>query len=206
MSECQSEDFHRVERNLFEYAFGSGINKIGLVREDTRVKYFCSSLAIPALNLAYLKTNQPEKKDLDNIEFFFREYGIPYTIWLPSDEMVCPTLIERGLDHCTNLHAMIADLEDEKRVLRAPAGYRLRFVNQESDMEAFASAAFNGYEMPNDIWEKFSDLIRNLGTSQYPQNELVVAFKEEEPVGSGLMFRGKDDIGLYWDFRGATAS
>jgi ribosomal protein S18 acetylase RimI-like enzyme len=198
MPELQDDDFHRVERNLFEYAFGSGIKGSGVVREDARAMYFCSSLAIPTLNLAYMKAAQLDERDLESIELFFREYGSPYTIWLPNDESVCPGLIERGLNHCTSLHAMIADLENSRPEPRPPAGYRLLFVSQESDMGAFASAAFNGYEMPNDGWGKFSGFIRNLNPSQHPQNELVVALKGEEPVASGLMFRGKDDLGLYW--------
>jgi ribosomal protein S18 acetylase RimI-like enzyme len=198
MPERQAAAFSRVERNLFEYAYGSGINGTGVVREDARAMYFSSSLAIPALNLAYMKVPRPEEKDLENIELFFREQGNPYTIWLPNDESVCPALIERGLNHCTSLQAMIADLDVSRPGRPNLGGYRMQFVSKESDMDAFASAAFYGNEMPSDIWERFSGFIRNMDPTKHPQNELVVALKGEEPVGSGLMFRGKDDLGIYW--------
>jgi len=198
MPERQDEDFNRVERNLFEYAFESGINGTGVVLEDARAMYFCSSLAIPALNLAYMKAVQPEERDLASIELFFREHGNPYTIWLPNDESAYPALVRHGLNHCTSLQAMIADLEGSRPEHRPPVGYRLLSVNKESDMDAFASAAFAGNEVPTDIWERFSDFIRNLSPSKHPQNEIIVALKGDEPVASGLMFRGKDDLGLYW--------
>jgi ribosomal protein S18 acetylase RimI-like enzyme len=194
----QDEDFYKVERNLFEYAFESGINGTGVVLEDARAMYFCSSLAIPALNLAYMKAVQPEERDLASIELFFREHGNPYTIWLPNDESAYPALVRHGLDHCTNLQAMIANLEDSRPEHRPPIGYRLLSVNKESDMDAFARAAFAGNEMPTDIYERFSDFIWNLSPSKHPQNEIIVALKGEEPVASGLMFRGKEVTGLYW--------
>ncbi|MDD1744047.1 MAG: GNAT family N-acetyltransferase [Methanomassiliicoccales archaeon] len=192
-------EFLRVERNLFEYAYGSGINGKGEVRENANAMCFCSSLDIPAFNLAYLKTARPLRQDLEGIELFFRERGNPYTIWLPENGIVdCPALIERGLIHAMSLPAMIADLEEMNPALPSPPGYRLRFVSQESDMDDFADAAFSGYEMPEDIQGKFSEFIWNLDPSQHPHNELVVALKGAEPVASGLMFRGRDDLGLYW--------
>jgi ribosomal protein S18 acetylase RimI-like enzyme len=198
MPELQAEAFSRVERNLFEYAYGSGINGTGVVREDARAMYFCSSLAIPALNLAYMKAARPDDNDLKTIELFFREQGNPYTIWLPNDKSVYPALIEHGLNHCTSLQAMVAGLDISRPEEQNPKGYRMQFVSNESDMDAFASAAFYGNEMPSDIWERFSEFIRNMNPTKHPQNELVVALKGEEPVGSGLMFRGKDDLGIYW--------
>jgi ribosomal protein S18 acetylase RimI-like enzyme len=194
----QEDEFLRVERNLFEYAHGSGIKGMGMIREDPRAICFCSSLDIPALNLAYLKV-PPEKEDLEGIESFFRERGNPYTIWMPDNgNGPIPNLIELGLDHAMSLPAMVADLDNMRMDLRAPSGCSLRFVSQESEIGAFAKAAFNGFELPEDTHQKFSDFIRNLDPSQHPTNLLVVAIKEEEPIASGLMFRGKDDVGLYW--------
>lgn len=159
---------------------------------------FCSSLAIPTLNLAYLKA-RPEKEDLVDIELFFRERGNPYTIWMPENgNGPIPDLIELGLNHAMSLPAMVADLDGMRLDILPPSGFNLRFVNLESDLDSFAEAAFNGYELPEDIHQKFSDFILNLDTSRHPHNELVVALKGEEPVASGLMFRGGDDIGLYW--------
>ncbi len=194
----QDDEFLRVERNLFEYAHESGIKGNGAVREDSRKICFCSSLDIPALNLAYLKV-RPDREDLEEIELFFRERGNPYTIWMPENgNGPIPNLIELDLNHAMSLPAMVADLDSLLLDLRPPFGCSLRFVDQESDMDAFARAAFNGYELPEDIRQKFSDFIRNLSPSRHPRNELVVALKGEEPVASGLMFRGGDDIGLYW--------
>ena len=81
---------------------------------------------------------------------------------------------------------------------KPPSGCSLRSVSHGSDMAAFAKAAFNGYEMPADIRGKFTDLIMNLDPGKHPSNEIVVAMRGEEPVASGLMFRGDEDIGLYW--------
>jgi len=194
----QEDEFLRVERNLFEYAHGSGIKGKGVVREDSRTMCFCSSLDIPALNLAYLKA-PPKIEDLEGIEAFFRERGNPYTIWIPDNgNGHPPNLIELGLNHAMSLPAMVADLDDVIMDLRPPSGCSLRFVNHESDMDAFATAAFNGYELPEDTHQKFSDFMRNLDPSLQPNNLLVVALKGEEPIASGLMFRGKHDVGLYW--------
>ncbi len=198
MSGCQGEEFIRVERNLFEYTHRSGISSEGVVREDARMMCFCSPLDLPALNLAYLKA-QPEAADLESIELFFRERGNPYTIWIPEDGVaVGSSLVELGLNHAVSLPAMVADLDDMRLNPQPLPGCSLRFVNRESDMGAFARAAFNGYEMPADIRERFTAFIMNLDPSHHPSNEIVVAMRGEEPVASGLMFRGSEDIGLYW--------
>ncbi len=198
MPGCRKDEFLRVVRNLFEYANGSGINGEGEVREDARKICFCSSLDIPSLNLAYLKA-RPDKDDLLSIELFFRERGNPYTIWIPENGFSSsPELVDLGLNHTMSLPAMVADLREMKANPRPPAGYRLKSVNDESDMIAFANAAFNGFELPDDIYEKFSSFIWHMDPSQHPCNDLIIAMKGDEPVASGLMFRGGEDIGIYW--------
>jgi GNAT superfamily N-acetyltransferase len=192
------EEFLRVERNLFEYANRSGISEEGLVREDARTTCFCSAIDLPALNLAYLKV-LPEEADLESIELFFRKRGNPYTIWMPENDVaIGSNLVELGLNHAMSLPAMVADLDDMTLDPKPPTGCQLRSVKQASDLGAFARAAFNGYELPIDIREKFTDFIMKLNPSNHPCNEIVVAMRGEEPVASGLMFRGDADIGLYW--------
>jgi GNAT superfamily N-acetyltransferase len=199
MPGSRKNEFLRVERNLFEYANESGISGDGMVREDARKICFCSSLDIPSLNLAYLKA-QPDKKDMESIELFFREHGNPYTIWMPENGNAAPSseLVELGLNHAMSLPAMIADLDEMRLDSQTPSGCRLLSVNRGSDIGAFARAAFNGYELPFDVREKFTEFILNLDPSRHPCNEIVVAMRGEEPVASGLMFRGKEDVGLYW--------
>jgi GNAT superfamily N-acetyltransferase len=185
MPGCQRDEFLRVERNLFEYASESGISGEGVVREDSRK--------------AYLKA-RPDRKDIESIELFFREHGNPYTIWMPENGHAapCPELAELGLNQAMSLPAMVADLNEMRLDSQPPGGCSLLSVNRESDMGAFARAAFNGYELPFDIREKFTEFILNMDPSQHPCNEIAVAMRGEEPVASGLMFRGSAEIGLYW--------
>jgi ribosomal protein S18 acetylase RimI-like enzyme len=198
MPASSKEDFLRVERNLFEYADRSGIGEDGVLREDARTICFCSSLDIPNLNLAYLKA-RPEEADLKKIELFFRERGNPYTIWIPENGVtVGSDMTELGLNHSTSMPAMLADLDVMRLDQEPPHGIHLQSVRTESDMGAFARAAFNGFELPVDVREKFTDLILKMDPIKHPSNEIVVAMRGDEPVASGLMFRGEADIGLYW--------
>ena len=107
-------------------------------------------------------------------------------------------IAELGLNHAMSMPAMIADLDTMKMEFKPPTGCHLRSVNQGADMESFARAAFNGFELPIDIREKFTDFILKMDPALHPSNQIVVAMRGEEPVASGLMFRGEADIGLYW--------
>jgi GNAT superfamily N-acetyltransferase len=198
----ESALIHAIEFNIFEvfkYWFGSWSRME--FHDDPDAMWSVTDIPFPLFNgvLRAQLTDDAVDKTITAAIDRCKASNISMLWWIgpasrPHD--LGDHLLAHGFERGDAPPGMAVDLNALNQPATMPSGLSVKQVTDEETLQIWSKTCIDGSEMP-DFTEEFTDATRNAGFGDETPLRLFIAWLDDQPVATSLMFLGAGVAGIY---------
>ncbi|MDI6742616.1 MAG: GNAT family N-acetyltransferase, partial [Smithella sp.] len=135
------------------------------------------------------------------IKEFYKKSGLPFWWWVYScgqSPETTRTLLDAGLRLFAKVPCMAADLNECFLDDHLPENIKVVSVKTQKDLDLWKDVSFDGFEMPSHKREQYGAFVSSFNLGFNSQQRLFLAYIDETPVATSLLFTHKETAGIYY--------
>lgn len=149
------------------------------------------------------------QKAVFEIKKFYQKSGLRFWWWVyprgqsPETHKI---LLNAGLRLFAKVPCMAADLNDSLLDSHLTDNIKVFPVETKEELDIWRNVSFDGFEMPSPARESYKTFVSSFQPESNTQQKLFLAYIDEKPVATSLLFTHKNTAGIYYvstlpDFR-----
>lgn len=193
---------HIIEKTFFAaWSLWGGLH--GPLYSSGSVCSVKTGIASADLNMAW--NEEPLREDdrfhLQIIKEDFRRAGLPFWWWVfphAQGPFTSALLQEEGFFLVETIPSFLADLATPPAVSIAVDSLRIVPVHHEENLRLWEDVSFQAFDFPVNTRSQYRKFLDALDLTQGAPQELFLAFFDEQPAATAMLFLEKDAGGIYF--------
>jgi hypothetical protein len=140
-------------------------------------------------------------KSIADIKEIYQKLNLRFWWWIypcgqsPETERI---LQDAGLRLIEQVPCMAADLNDSVSDKKIPDNVTISPVKDKNDLLIWEEISFRSFEMPSRIRKQYGAFVSSFELSAQSPQKLFLAYFEEKPVATSLLFTHNNSAGIYY--------
>jgi hypothetical protein len=141
-----------------------------------------------------------DAQSIADVKEIYKKLNLRFEWWMyPSGQSqeTRSLLQEAGLCLIDKAPCMVADLSNPVSEGQVPENITIATVKDKNDLLIWEDISFHGFEMPQRAREKYGVFVSSFDLGAQSPQKLFLAYLEEKPVATSLLFTHKKTAGIY---------
>jgi hypothetical protein len=176
---------------------------------NSSIKQFDSigamNTGVPISDINWVFNEKPlnidNAKSIADIKEYYKKLNLRFWWWvypIGKSPETSRLLKDAGFRLFAKVPCMAADLNDSLSDYNPINNIKVFPVKGKNDLLIWEDVSFDGFEMPSRAREQYRAFISSFSiNAQYPQ-KLFIAYLDEKPVATSLLFTNKNTSGIYY--------
>jgi ribosomal protein S18 acetylase RimI-like enzyme len=142
-----------------------------------------------------------DAKSIADIKEIYKKLNLRFWWWIYPCGQSTKTgsiLQDAGLCLIEKVPCMAAALNDSVSDKQIPDNLTISPVKDKNDLLIWEDISFNGFEMPRRAREQYGAFVSSFDLGAQSPQKLFLAYCEEKPVATSLLFTHKNSAGIYY--------
>jgi GNAT superfamily N-acetyltransferase len=191
-----------IEENFFAVSrYWGSLNSS--LKQNKSIGAMSTGVAISDINWVWNEKPliNDDARAISEIKEYYKKFNLRFWWWVYPCGQSSETgriLRDAGLRLFEKVPCMDADLNNALPETIFPDNIKISLVKNKNDLRTWETVAFHGFEMPPRVREQFSAFVSSFDLSSQSPQKLFLAYINEIPVATSLLFTSKNSAGIYY--------